>query len=84
MGVPITGNINVYCNNESVVKNMTRLESPCKKKHNSIAYHKAREAIAAKTIRVAKKPPGGINTADFITKLMSGRVFTDQFKRCMW
>ena len=83
MGVPINGSTNVYCDNEFVVKNVTRPESPCKKKHNSVAYHKAREAIAAKIIRVAKEP-GGTNTADLMTKLMGGKVFTDHFKRCMW
>ena len=69
--------------NESVVINMTRPESPCKKKHNSAAYHKARESIAAKTIRVAKEP-GGTNTADLFTKLMGGEIFRNHLKRCMW
>ena len=32
MGVPIYRSTNVYCGNESVVKNVTRRESPCKKK----------------------------------------------------
>ena len=57
-------------------------ESPCEKKHNSIAYHKTREDIVAKTIRVAKEP-GGTNTADLMTKLMGGKGFTNHFKRCM-
>ena len=83
MGVPIARSTNVYCDNDSVVQNVTRPESPCKKKHNSVAYHKAREAIAAKVIRVAKEP-GGSNTADLLTKLMGGQVFTDHLKRCMW
>ena len=43
-----------YDNEESVVKNVTRPESLCKKKHNRVAYHKAKEAIAAKSIGVAK------------------------------
>ena len=53
MGVPIKGSTSMFCDNESVVTNVTRPEGPCKKKHNSVAYHKACEAIAAKTIRVA-------------------------------
>ena len=56
----------MFCDNESLVTNVTRPEIPCKKKHNSVAYHKACEAIAAKTIRVAKEP-GGTNTADLFT-----------------
>ena len=80
MGVPIDGpcgtkygptNVcgptNVFCDNESVVKNVTRPESPIKKKHNSIAYHKAREAIASGIIRVAKED-GSTNIADIFTK----------------
>ena len=76
MGVPINGSTNVYCDNESVVKNVTRQESPCKKKHNSVAYHKAREAIAAKIIRVAKEP-GGTNT-----NLMGGKVPSAVMGQC--
>ena len=34
MGVAIDGNTNIYCDNKSVVNNVTRSESPCKKKHN--------------------------------------------------
>ena len=47
MGVPIEGLCNVLCDNESVIKNVRRPESSCKKKHNSVAYHKARESVAA-------------------------------------
>ena len=83
MGVPISGSTNMFCDNESVVTNVTRPESQCKKKHNSVAYHKAREAIAADTIRVAKEP-GGTNTADLLTKLMGGEIFRGHLKRCMW
>ena len=81
MGVPINGSTNVYCDNESVVKNVTRLRSPYKKNHNRVAYHKVMEAIAAKAIRVTKEP-GGTNTADFMTKLMGGKVFTDHCDIC--
>jgi hypothetical protein len=71
MGVNIDGPCDVLCDNESVVKNVTRPEKPCKKKHNSVAYHKAREAIAAGIIRVAKEP-GETNLADILTKLLAG------------
>eukprot|EP00536_Pseudo-nitzschia_multiseries_P010395 jgi/Psemu1/203174/e_gw1.316.9.1 len=83
MGVPIDGSTNVYCDNDSVVTNVTRPESPCKKKHNSIAYHKARESIAAGIIRVAKEP-GSTNIADLFTKLMSGAIFRQHCSHCMW
>ena len=73
LGVPIDGPCNVFCNNEGVVKNTTRQESPIKKKHNSVAYHKARESIAAGIIRVAKED-GATNIADILTKLLRGEA----------
>ena len=51
LGVPIDGPCDTFCDNESVVKNVSRPESPLKKKHNAIAYHKARESIAAGILR---------------------------------
>lgn len=39
--IPIDGPCDVFFNNEGVVKNTTRPESPIKKKHNSVAYYKA-------------------------------------------
>ena len=82
-GVPIDGPCNVLCDNESVVKNVKRPESACKKKHNSIAYHKARESIAAKIIRVAKES-GLTNLTDILTKLMPGPSLREMCKRIMF
>ena len=73
LGVPIEGSCNVFCDNDSVVKNVTRPESPLRKKHCAIAYHKARESIAAGMICVAKES-GKTNLADLLTKLFSGPV----------
>ena len=50
-GVPIDGATNVFCDNEAVYKNTSVPESTLKKKHHSIAYHRCREAVAAKTSR---------------------------------
>ena len=83
MGVPIDGSCNVLCDNESVVKNVSRPESACKKKHNSVAYHKARESIAAKIIRVAKES-GATNLADILTKLMPGPALRRMARRIMF
>ena len=83
MGVPIDGACDVLCDNDSVVKNVTRPESPIKKKHNSVAYHKARESIAAGIIRVAKED-GKTNVADLFTKLLYGQSLRDMVERCMW
>jgi hypothetical protein len=54
-GVPIEGPTNVFCDNEAVTENAIFPESTLKKKHNAIAYHRTREAVAAGTIRVTKE-----------------------------
>ena len=68
-GIPIDGPTNVYCDNEAVTKNSIFPESTLKKKHNSIAYHRTQEAVAAGTIRVTKED-GKTNLADVLTKLL--------------
>jgi hypothetical protein len=68
-GIPIDGPTNVYCDNEAVLKNTIYPKSTLKKKHNSIAYHCAREAVAAGTIR-ATKEDGKTNLPDVLTKLL--------------
>ena len=83
LGVPIDGPCDVFCDNDSVVQNVTRPESPIKKKHNSIAYHKARESIAAGIIRIAKED-GVTNIADIFTKLLAAPKLKDLSARCMW
>ena len=49
-GIPIEGPTNVFCDNEAVFKNTTIPESTLKKKHNSICYHRCREAVAARVM----------------------------------
>jgi hypothetical protein len=68
-GIPIDGPTNVYCDNEVVTKNTIYPESTLKKKHNSIAHHRACEAVAAGTIRLTKED-GKTNLADVLTKLL--------------
>ena len=55
---------------ESVTKNIRNPESTLSKKHNAIAYHLCREAVAAGIIRVAKEDTA-TNLADLLTKAMS-------------
>ena len=69
-GVPIDGPANVYCDNEAVYKNAVIPESTLKKKHHLIAYHRCREAVAARTIRVAKQGTTK-NLADLFTKVLT-------------
>ena len=68
-GIPIDGLANVYCDNEAVYKNTSIPESVLKKKHHSIAYHRCRGAVAAKTMRIAKQGTE-TNLADLFTKIL--------------
>jgi len=53
--------------NNSVVINSTFPCSTLKKKHNAIAYHKVREAVAAGFVKIAFVPSKD-NQADILTK----------------
>ena len=70
-GVPLQGPTNVFCDNESVVKNTTVPESVLKKKHAAISYHRVREAVASGTMRIAHES-GETNLADILTKAVAG------------
>jgi hypothetical protein len=54
-GIPIVEGYatNVFCDNESVVKNSINVESVLNKKHSSVAYYYVRWAVAAGIITVA-------------------------------
>ena len=79
-GIPIEGPTNVFCDNEAVFKNTTIPESTLKKKHNSICYHRCREAVAAKVMRVAKE--GTLtNLADLFTKPLVQSIREDLLDR---
>lgn len=66
-GVPIDGPVNVFGDNESVNNSAQKPEVTLSKKHNGIAYHKVREAVAAAIIRVAYVNTA-LNLADLLTK----------------
>jgi hypothetical protein len=57
----------VYCDNESVVKNTTNVESTLNKKHSSIAYHHCRWSVAAGIMTIAHISTHE-NLADCFTK----------------
>ena len=81
LGIPLDGAANVFCDNEAVYKNTVIPESTLKKKHHSIAYHKCRESVAAKIIRVAKEGTEK-NLADLFTKVLTAerrRFLLDRF-----
>ena len=69
IGVPLDGEMNVFCDDESVSKNSTLPESTLKKKHNSIAYHHTCEAQAVNTVHIAWEN-SEMNLTDLLTKLL--------------
>ena len=83
MGIAVDGPTNVFCDNESVVKNTTRPESTLKKKHNAIAYHRVREAQAAGIVRISHEP-GETNLADLLTKCLPGPRLRDLVSHILW
>ena len=52
MGIVINGPAVMFVDNKAVVKNTTLPSSTLKKKHNTIAYHKCREAVASNIMKV--------------------------------
>ena len=79
-GIPVVGSSSVFCENEAVYKNTVMPESVLRKKHHSIAYHRCRETVAAKTIQVAKEGTD-TNLADLFTKLMTSNRRTFLLER---
>ena len=83
MGIPVNGPTSVFCDNKSVVKNLTAPELMLKKRHNAIAYHRAREAQAAGIIRVAWES-GDMQIGDLLMKLMPGPRLKDLIGYVLW
>jgi hypothetical protein len=83
MGIPIDGPANAFCDNKSVVTNATVPTSTLKKKHNSIAYHRVREAVAAKVLRIAKVHTSE-NLADVLTKPLAGPQLKQLIQKILW
>jgi len=66
MGIEVEPTSNILCDNQSVVINMQFPSSNLKKKHNAVAYHRCREAVAAGIIRV-----GHVRSEDNIADIMT-------------
>ena len=82
MGIVLQGPSQVLCDNQSVVLNMTLPSSTLKKKHNAIAYHRVREAVAAHVIKV-NHIDGKCNIADILTKATDAMTFTRHRDKCL-
>lgn len=69
MGVPIDGPSWLLGDNKSVIDSSTIPSSTLNKRHNALAYHRVRAAIAAKII-VFGKIDGKENPSDVCTKFL--------------
>ncbi len=83
ISVPIHGPANVFCGHKSVVTNSTIPTSTLKKKHNSIAYHRVREAVAGGILRIAKVASKQ-NLADLLTKPLGGHDLKTMIQMILW
>ena len=83
MGVPVDGPADVHCDNESVVKNTSRPESPLKKKHQAVSWHRTREACAGSALRMAKEDTE-TNVGDPFAKSLDAGRLKELSSGCMW
>ena len=67
------------CDNKGVVLTTSLPSSSLKKKHNAIAYHHVREAVAAKVVKV-QHISGKENVAGILTKAVDGPTFRQHLK----
>jgi hypothetical protein len=74
LGVDVDGSAMMFGDNKSVVINTTMPSPQLKKKHNSMAYHQVREAIATWIISFFHIPSVS-NFADILTKPLSSSTF---------
>jgi hypothetical protein len=83
LGVVLDGPALILGDNMSVVLNTTVPSSVLKKKHNTIAYHRVREAIAARIMRFAYIKCEE-NVSDVLTKPLSNEKFNYLMKRWLF
>ena len=83
MGVPMTGPTIVLGDNNSVVLNVSLPSSTLKKKHNSVAFHRIREAVAARIITFWYIATA-LNLADLLTKILGASKHRGFSKRLLF
>ena len=81
-GIPVVEPGNTFCDNLSVVNNVSNPTLTLRKRHNSIAYHKVQESVAAGTQCIAFEP-GCSNLANMLTKPLAGKKFHDSISHVM-
>jgi hypothetical protein len=76
LGIPIDGPSLMLGDNASVITSTTTPSSPLRKKHNAVAYHRVREAIAAGIINFAK-----IDSSDNLSDCLTKPLRPDEFMK---
>jgi hypothetical protein len=83
LGIPIDGPAMMLGDNASVIISTTTPSSPLRKKHNAVAYHRVREAIAAGIIKFAKIDSKQ-NLSDCLTKPLGPDDFMRLIKQVLF
>ena len=83
LGVPINDASIVLGDNQSTITSATIPSSNLKKKHNAIAYHRIREAVAAGIVNLFHVPSED-NLADAFTKPLGGHKLRGLFQRFLF
>jgi hypothetical protein len=83
LGVALDGTVLMLGDNMSVVLNTTVPSSVLKKKHNEKAYHRVREAIAARIMKFAYIKSEE-NVSNVLEKPLSNEKFHYLMKRCLF
>jgi hypothetical protein len=74
LGIEVTEPSVMLMDNQAVVYNTTLPSSTLKKKHNSIAYHRMREAVASGIVKTAHIL-STTNIADILTKALGTAAY---------
>ena len=69
-GIPVLEESKIFCDNQAAVKSGSNPDTRLQKKHNSIAFHRIREAVAGGWILIYHED-GQSNLADLLTKVLS-------------
>jgi hypothetical protein len=70
MGIPLDGPAWMFGDNQSVITSSTIPHSSLNKRHNALAYHRVREAVAA-NVMYFMKVSGKTNVSDIFTKFLA-------------